>query len=276
MKARLYAIACVLSSVAVAHADSYYLALGDSVAFGYEKTQPLIPSNGDRGYVKPLANALGALTGVRPTVLNLALVSETSTSFADTSNIGSLLNSNYPVSGRMSQQAFAGAKISSLGGQIGTVSFAIGANDYLNLSATDQSDPAILAQAFANIQTRYTSVLSTVRAGLPSATLILPGYYNPYAPGTAPHDRAASALTTLNALVQGYAAQFNGRYVDFYTPIEGNQATLLGTGDIHPNDEGYAVLGRAAVQAVPEPNALVALGFGAIALARRQRRARAA
>ncbi len=275
MNVRPLALALFSVSSAAASAGSYYLALGDSVAFGYENTQsPFVQSNGDRGYVAPIADALGTITGTRPTVVNLAIVSETSTSFADTSNLGSLLNSNYPLSGRSSQEAFAGSKIASLGSQIGTVSFAIGANDYLGLNGAQQSDPTALAQAFANIQARYTSVLTAVRSELPGATLLLPGYYNPYALGTAQHDRAALALSNLNTIVQGYAAQFNGRYVDFYTPIEGNQATLIGMGDIHPNDAGYAALGRVAVQAVPEPSAVVGLGLGAMAVLRRKRRSR--
>ena len=110
-----------------------------------------------------------------------------------------------------------------------------------------------------------------MRTSLPGATLLLPGYYNPYAVGTPLHDRAATALLNLNTIVQGYAAQFNGRYVDFYNPIEGNQSTLIGSNDIHPNDAGYAVLGRAAVQAVPEPSAMIGLGLGAMALLRRKR-----
>ena len=67
-------------------ADQVYLALGDSVTFGYDPSNPnsQVPSYADQGFVKPFADFLGQLNGgVRPTVDNLAISGELSTSFFD-------------------------------------------------------------------------------------------------------------------------------------------------------------------------------------------------
>src|SRR4051812_24592317 len=55
-----------------------YLALGDSLAFGYTDPQHAVPSLGDQGYVKPFADVLAARDGgVRPNVINLGIPGET-------------------------------------------------------------------------------------------------------------------------------------------------------------------------------------------------------
>src|SRR5215471_17606617 len=71
---------CVLlvPRLAAAEAMQTYLAIGDSLAFGF--TNSPNPTLGDRGYVGPYADAL-AVNGVRPQVVNLGAYGETSSSF---------------------------------------------------------------------------------------------------------------------------------------------------------------------------------------------------
>src|SRR4051812_12723882 len=66
-----------------AAAGPILLVVGDSSAFG-ETDRSRDPSNGDRGYVAPFADYLGAARygGQRPAVLNLAIDGETSSSYS--------------------------------------------------------------------------------------------------------------------------------------------------------------------------------------------------
>ena len=58
-----------------------YIALGDSLAFGEYRFLDN-PSNGDhRGYVGPYADYLASVYGSRPTVFNLGVDGETSSTF---------------------------------------------------------------------------------------------------------------------------------------------------------------------------------------------------
>ena len=70
-----------LTPLPVAAGHQTYIALGDSLAFGEYRFQDN-PSNGDRGYVGPYADYLAQFNGgVRPTVINLGVDGETTTTF---------------------------------------------------------------------------------------------------------------------------------------------------------------------------------------------------
>lgn len=132
----------VLGLSVVAPAASTYLALGDSIAYGLTPSSSGLfgynaPSNGNRFYVASIAGAIGAAEGSAPTVINLSIPGESSGSFVTTTNIYRGANTNYglnPLAPRpISQFDFAQEKIAALGSSIGTVSFALGANDFLAL-----------------------------------------------------------------------------------------------------------------------------------------------
>ncbi len=286
MNWRAFPVLLALGLSVVASAQSTYLALGDSVAFGFQPVagNPFgnAPANGDMGYVSILADALGA-GGTRPTVKNLAIPAESSTSFRDLSNVYRGGNTNYglnPFAPRpITQYDFALEVIA--GGNVDNVSFALGANDVLSLltpgflALTDAQRQAQVDAARATFRTNTAAILTGLTAALPSAKLYMPGYYNPYPAGSPLGSIGADVVQQLNTDIQGLAATYGGRYIDFYSPIVGKELLLthIGEGDIHPNDAGYAALGRAAVQAVPEPASMAALGLGALAMLRRRRRA---
>ena len=277
------------SGASMAHAGDYYFALGDSVAYGYQPTD-VIRTNGDRGYVKAVADRIGELNGARPTVLNYAIPAETSSSFYDLSDPYSYANLNYPgpfdPPRTMSQAQLFGASLTSVlggGNTVGHVSLAFGANDLLDLitPAFLALDPltqqAQIGAKLVTVGTNYEIALTQIRSVLPNAQILLPGFYNAYPAGSPLSALGAQAIGALNQVIQGRAALHGGTYVDFYTPIDGRQLELTWiappVSDIHPNDAGYEVLGRAAaarVEAVPEPASLLALGFGALALRRRR------
>lgn len=192
-----------------------YIALGDSYALGY--TTPSAPaSNGDQGYVSLFANALATrLGGVRPTVTNLAVSGETSTSFfsgTPTNLVGPPFpdglvdaplreparNTNY-LGTSSSQSALLQGRLSTIRSAGQTVDFVtvqIGGNDILgvlgqtafqSLGATQAGQlqqQQILQNRFLNLQTQYTTLLTALTnptTGVPNAQIILVGYADPFA-----------------------------------------------------------------------------------------------
>ena len=127
-----------------AQAGQTYLALGDSITFGVGANETASDiSNGDRGYVSGFADVLaGREGGVGPTVINLAVSGETSSSFFGTGVSldgagASLRNTNYippTYTGPTppTQDALMLATIAAqqaAGNTISTVTLTLGAND---------------------------------------------------------------------------------------------------------------------------------------------------
>ena len=98
--ATLVGLAACLS-LATAHganAQINYTVLGDSYAYGYTTPTATGSGNGDPsgGYFQGFANALGAQSGKTVTVTNIAVIGETTSSFA----VGPLPNPNPNTTGR--------------------------------------------------------------------------------------------------------------------------------------------------------------------------------
>ena len=51
------------------------------MTYGFNPLNPTVVSYGDQGFVKPFADFLGQVNGARPTVDNIAISGETTTSF---------------------------------------------------------------------------------------------------------------------------------------------------------------------------------------------------
>ncbi len=278
-----------------------YLSLGDSLAFGETDFQHN-PSAGDRGFVKAYDQFLaGQNGGIAPRIVNLAIDGDTSSSFLSGSgrvppasgisdaNLASY-NSRYAANPNVSQNLkMVQAIINqwSQGNTIGHVTISLGSNDLFALAGQPgflTSSPAVqqagLAQALSTFSTNYGNLLGEVKGLLPNASVTLLGTYNPFAatPNSPYAAFGAPAIQALNATIQGLAKQNGANYADTYTPFVGHESqyTYITTipGNVHPNAAGYAAI-ASAVEAVPEPSTLAALGFGIAALAVRARRRRA-
>ncbi len=290
-----------LSSLNVSRADTIYLAVGDSSAFG-ETDRTRNPSNGDRGYVAPFADFLGSRLGTRPTVINTALNGETTLSYStgslsDRASLdGILLNSNYaPFAPNFpSQLEFVRSAIQTAatqGNSIDYVTLQLGANDlsnaaeapgFLNLTPAEQVQ--VVSQTIQTAGNQYAGILGELRQSLPNAQIYVIGYHNPY--GGSPNNPfftlAAPAVEGLNATIEGVGSLFGATYVDFYNPVLGreNELTLANlfpqdlVNYVHLNDAGYRVVSAQLIatadptvtNAVPGPSSAILLGLGTISL----------
>ncbi len=272
------------------------------------------------GYVNDFADVLAARNGgARPTVVNLAIDGETASSFFTGFGrtppvVGrgdlalALQNTNYSGPIPLSQSATflqrAGA-VTASGDTIGTVSITLGFNELAALSLLPpEAGLAAIAPTLDRYRTNYGAVLAQIRSVAPTADLYLLNYFNPF-PGD---DNAtlnpaspifAAGGPQLNSIIRELAAQYNGIYVDTFTPFVGREKELtfideVGNGDrtplpysqfdmglapignVHPTEQGYAVIAQqlaASSGAVPEPAtwATMMIGFGAIGGALRRR-----
>jgi lysophospholipase L1-like esterase len=142
----------------------------------------------------------------------------------------------------------------------------------------------MLVQTITTSLTNYAAVLTELKTVAPEAHVFLPGYYNPFPAAIDPTDHAFydMVLGAFNPGLQGLAGSFGATYVDLYKPFVGRELALtnIATGDFHPNQAGYDVIGSAFIAAaVPEPSSLTSLGLAVIStglacLARKRYRAR--
>jgi lysophospholipase L1-like esterase len=241
-----------------------YLALGDSLAFGYSKAKfESLKAAGepaaayDTGYVDDFARALAFVEpGVQ--VVNDGCPGETTESFIHGPCEYSLaypLHHAYAGGTSSSQLSDALAVIAAHPGAVNPITIDIGANDALGVieETCDSKAPCIEEHApalFAHIAANLGYILAQLHAAAPSARIIVLGLYNPFGE-TIP---GADALTAkLNELESSVAAGVGARFADplpLFDPsgaLEAPTICLLTNmcfdQDIHPTDLGYAVLG---------------------------------
>ena len=286
-------LACALSGSAMA--ANVNLALGDSISFG-ETDLIYAPSFGDRGYAGRYADLTAASQGgVRPQVVNLAIDGETAVSFR--TGIGRtapvvgrtdipLATENLNYSGPTPRRQLdvltsTVADQTALGNTIKAVTITLGFNEVAALSQLPPADAlAQIPRTLADYQTHYSEVLGDIRALLPSAHLILVGYYNPFPAD--PSNPAAPIFNAggaqLNSIIEQLATTYGGSFVDTAAAFKGHEAEytyldefpagstiggdfggLLPVGNVHPNALGYDVIAQQidAVTSVPEAPTLV-------------------
>jgi lysophospholipase L1-like esterase len=247
-----------------------YLALGDSLAFGYSqaKFNSLFPNENpaayNTGYVDDFGKVLRLFNpGLQ--IVNDGCPGETTDSFINgpcqyqlglpPSQPPFPLHHPYVGGPASSQLSDALAYLSAHPGKVSPITLDIGANDALGvIKGVCHLEPLCIAgQApglFAHVATNLGTILAQVRAKAPNAQIIVLGLYNPFGSTIAGGDQLTAQLNTVMASVAaGAGARFADPLPLFNPPEPREQPTIcLLTNmctplvDIHPTDLGYAVL----------------------------------
>jgi lysophospholipase L1-like esterase len=221
---------------------SVYLALGDSLAFGYQqaKFNENLPTEDpavyNTGYVDGFAKQL---TSIDPRIqtVNLGCPGETTDSLLGLARCPYhppfALHSSYSGSQLDAALAVLGAHP----GQVSPVTIDIGANDLLG------------GATLAHIQANVSMILDKLRDAAPYTEIIVLGYYNPLivsAPGS------DVVVAQLNSLLAQTAAQYRARFADplpVFNPAVNEIPTICALTlictplhDIHASDIGYEQL----------------------------------
>lgn len=231
---------------------SFYLALGDSLAFGYQqyKFNANYPTENPSAFVTGYVDDFAAmLRGINPATetVNLGCPGETTASYmtggCEYTAFGFALHHTY--SGTQMDAAIAFLKAHP--GEVSPITINLGAND-LNACGFDQT---CIARAIATVGENMGVILSTLRASAPNSEIIVMEYYNPFAVIDPTTNGAAQSL---NAVLAGDAASVRGRVADAFTPFNLAPAepatlcvlTLFCTSlhDIHASDAGYRVIAQ--------------------------------
>jgi lysophospholipase L1-like esterase len=237
-----------------------YLALGDSLAFGYSQAKfnsllPAEPASAyDTGYVDDFGKLLGLFEPGVQTV-NDGCPGETTESFIKgPCAYGVQFPLHHPYSG--SQLADALSYLGSHPGAVNPITIDIGANDALGViegvckleaKCVQEQAPAL----FVRVGTNLALILGQLRAAAPTAKVIVLGLYNPFGESITGGDALTAKLNEVMAAdAAGVGARFANPLPVFNPPGALEQSTLCtltnictSLKDIHPTDLGYAVLG---------------------------------
>ena len=285
-RVRLLALLVVVASFAAvpaAHAAGQvpapkdnYVALGDSLAFGYQgntvgacaPTNCATPDTLFRtGYVDDFATAMRAVGGNPTSVVNFGCPGETSSTLLNATNgTTGCTTYNNPYTGGQpfpihqphpgtTQIDAAVAYISANANRVNPITLDIGANDLLGLIRGCANDPVCIgaaAPATIGVVAQNTAIaLGKLRAAAPRAKIIVLGLYNPAftLPGG---DYLTNSV--FNPTIANVAAQFGASFANpFQTINHGaaypneaasvcSQINICAAGDVHPFDNGYQAI----------------------------------
>ncbi|HEY5333708.1 MAG TPA: SGNH/GDSL hydrolase family protein [Solirubrobacterales bacterium] len=209
---------------------STYLALGDSLAYGYHaaqfqeelKTKGFVePANFNDGYVNDFGAAL-KLFNPKLQIVNDGCPGETTETMIHGSGVGpefcaggptgtpfpkAFLHHAYP--GTQLEDALAIAKEPG----VNTITLDIGANDILQFlgstcgfPATFTCTPAQIEAEIGHVTANVGSILAQLRAAAPKAKIIFVSQYNPFPTVLSPEGTGDATVEGLNAALKAVAA----------------------------------------------------------------------
>ena len=246
---------------AAANATGWYLALGDSLAAGYQ------PGQGDDrsgGYVGGVLDAVRTTTA-KTKLVNVACSGET---------VVTLVSGGRCPYEEGTQLAQALEFLHAHSRTTRLVTIDIGANDVQRCVSRSPLgiDLACIQQGLGDVQRLLPQVLAQLHAAAPDARLVVVNYYNPFlaayltgAAGQALAQQSVALQAALNAILAASAATVGADVADVSTAFRStvttpvtvpalggavptNVATICAwtwmcqLGDIHANDAGYAVM----------------------------------
>jgi lysophospholipase L1-like esterase len=239
--------------------QSYYLALGDSMAYGFQPTKAnASPSAVDTGYVDLFARHLRKLSP-KLQVVNYGCPGESTLTFTrggcDWLKHGGKLHNAFRGPQLKSAVSFLRAHV----GKVSPITVTLWGNDLpLPLSQNAKRAP----KAIASFASRFNAILRDLRAAAPTAEMIVTGAWNPEA------DRIAQSeplYRSLDAAIRRASTASRARVANMFAALNGTgnvktqQARLCrltffcSKGDPHPTDAGYRAMAEALIAASGHP-----------------------
>ncbi len=215
-----------------------YLALGDSLAYGYHAAQFnqelkekgfVEAANFDDGYVDDFGATL-KLLNPKLAIVNDGCPGETTETFIKGSGVGGAYCAggptgtpfpkaflHHPYPGTQLEDALAVAKEPG----VGTITLDIGANDILQFLGATCGFPAKftcteeqVAAEIGHVVTNIGSILGQLRAADPAAKIVFVSQYNPYPTVLSPEGRGDATVEALNTAIKGVAATFGVKFAN--------------------------------------------------------------
>jgi lysophospholipase L1-like esterase len=237
--------------------QSYYLALGDSIAYGFQPAKAkagLPPSGFNTGYVDVFVARLRTIAP-KIRVVNYGCPGESTKTF-----IHGGCSGRRDVKGL--HDAFKGAQLDAAlaflrahRGQVSPITLSLFGNDLFELLDACKGNFACARarapRAFAQFASRLTSILKRLRAASPKAEIILTGGWNFNVANLRPTDPLFRSLdTTIGRVATGAKARFADTFPVFNPPgsIAREKARICALtfacsqGDPHPTDAGYRAI----------------------------------
>jgi hypothetical protein len=233
----------------------YYLALGDSLAYGFQHAK-FVGELVATGHVDPATfpgyagDFAVSLQGIRPGIqeFNYGCPGETTSSYFQ----GCAFRAQFPLHNDYvtSQDVAAVAFLKSHPGQVSPITLDNGANDVTPCLFT--ADPnACFAAAIVGVGANLDLALAHLRAAAPDAEIIVMQYYDPFALAV---PSSLTVTESLNAVIAAAAAKHGARLADAFTPINisppaGQNLCTLTLAcqtpfDEHASDLGYALIAQ--------------------------------
>jgi lysophospholipase L1-like esterase len=266
MVASLVALAVWASTAtsATAAPRSYYLALGDSIAFGFQPTKArggLAPRRFDSGYV----DVLGArLRRVAPAleVVNHGCPGESLVTFVrggcDWLRQGGRLHDSF----RGSQLDASLQFLRAHPGQVSPITVTLWGNDLVEFEERCRNELRCIREraprALGAMESRLRSILSQLRAAAPDAEIVATGAWNFEVGRIA---RAGFLFRALDRRISRAGARAGVRVADMravFNPHGGPAAVrarlcaytfMCSLRDVHPKDRGYRAMAQAFFEA---------------------------
>lgn len=226
---------------------AYYLALGDSLAYGYQPNGTYSQGYADDFYANLQSHGTSHFT-------NLGCPGETSKTFLNGGCPYWFIRKTFYLGSQMSA---ALSFIKNHSGQVSPVTIDIGANDVLGdinkstcaISSTWQTD-------LATFNTNLVSILKQLSSALSGkGDLLVMNYYDPFENTCASNPAILTDLQLMNSNIQSDTANTAAQVVDVYTPFGGaatpntnlcNYTWMCSSyNDIHPTQTGYGVIAGA-------------------------------
>jgi lysophospholipase L1-like esterase len=233
---------------------SYYLALGDSMAYGFQPDKPdaAPPSAFDTGYVDVFAARLRKLAP-KIHLINYGCPGETTVTFSRGGCPwlrGGALHDTF----QGSQLEGALSVLKAHPGEVSPITLTLWGNDLAPLSEKGKGAP----RAIASVASRLKTILQRIRAAAPTAVIIVTGAWNPEVDQlkrTEPLYRALDTAIARAAVAS--RARVANMFAVFNPPgsVSKQRARLCALsflcdeGDVHPTDAGYRAMAGAFVAA---------------------------